>query len=314
MCTAIRYGGMFGRNFDLDFEFEQNVLFTPRNFEIKRKNAPNIRAHYAIMGMGLCIEDFPLYYDAMNEKGLGMAGLNFPGYAEYNGMDTIKENIATFELIPSVLGCAKNVSEAIKYLKNINITSVPFSEVYPVTPLHWMVADRERSVIVECDKRGMTVYEDSVDLLTNSPAYDIHLFNLSNYMAISPKVAENRFSDKLSLSSYSFCMGGIGLPGDYSSMSRFVKGVFLLHNSPEFETDEENLAHFYRLLYSVAMTKGAVQTKSGKPEFTQYSCCMDMSKLRYSFTSYNSLIPKSVCFADFDLNTNEVSIKCHDNN
>ena len=309
MCTAIRYGGMFGRNFDLDFEFEQNILFTPRNFEIKRRNAPDIREHYAIMGMGICIEDFPLYYDAMNEKGLGMAGLNFPGYAEYNGIDTIKENIATFELIPSVLGTSKNVSEAVKYLKGINITSLPFSDVYPTTPLHWMIADKERSVIVECDKRGICVYEDSADLLTNSPSYDIQLLNLANFRSVSPKAPGNSFSDKLSLSCYSFGMGGIGLPGDLSSMSRFVKGVFLLHNSPEFESCEEHFAHFYRLLYAVAMTKGAVLTEGGKSEFTQYSCCMELTKSEYSFTSYDHLEPKRFSFEDFNINSNEIQQK-----
>lgn len=308
MCTAIRYENLFGRNFDLDFEFEQNILFTPRNYVIKRRNAEDIKKHYALMGMGICTEGFPLYYDAANEHGLAMAGLNFPGYAKYNEPEKSKESVATFELIPTILGKCRSVTEAAELINNINITSVPFSEVYPVTPLHWMIADKNSALVLECDERGMKLYTDTADLLTNSPSYDIQLFNLSNYMSVSPQAPENRFSDKLPLSAYSFGMGGAGLPGDFSSMSRFVKGTFLLHNSPKFESSKEKTAHFFRLLYAVAMTKGAVQTENGH-EFTQYSSAIDLDRLIYSFTSYNSLAPREFSLSQFDAESDTLQIK-----
>lgn len=308
MCTAIKYENYFGRNFDLDFEFEQNILLMPRYFEIKRRNTAPLTDHFAVLGMGIISDGFPLYYDAVNEKGLCMAGLNFPGYAKYNDTEKDRENVTTFELIPSVLGTAQDVNEAIEYIKSINITSVPFSKIYPVTPLHWMIADKDRSVIIEAEERGIRIYENTADILTNSPAYDTQLFNLSNYMSVSPRAPKNRFSDKLDLKSYSFGMGGLGLPGDFSSMSRFVKGAFILHNSPKALPGENGRAHFYRLLYSVAMTKGAVLTESGMPEYTQYSSCIDLCELCYSFTSYNSLAPKEFCFKDLLLNEAELSV------
>lgn len=308
MCTAIHYKSIFGRNFDLDFEFEQNILFTPRNYVIRRRNTKDIREHYAIMGMGICAEGFPLYYDAVNEHGLAMAGLNFPGCARYNEPDNTKENVTTFELILTILGKCKNVSEAEKLIADINITSIPFSDRYPATPLHWMMADKARSAVLECDERGMKLYTETAELLTNSPSYDIQLFNLSNYMSVSPKSPKNRFSDRLPLCAYSFGMGGIGLPGDFSSMSRFVKGAFLLHNSPEFKSKNDAAAHFYRLLYSVAMTKGAVQTEGGN-EFTQYTSAIDLDKLIYSFTSYNCLMPREFAFSEFDASSDILQIK-----
>ncbi|MBR5516138.1 MAG: choloylglycine hydrolase family protein [Clostridia bacterium] len=298
MCTAIKYGNLFGRNFDLDFEFEQNILFTARDFEIPGRNTPALKNHYSIMGMGVISQDFPLYYDAMNEKGLAIAALNFPGFAIYSNTIKNQENIAAFEVIPFVLGKNKSIDEAVEYIKTVNITNVPFSKKYPTTPLHWMLSDKERSVVIEVVSGKVNIYESSADILTNAPSYDIQLFNLSNYMSLSPNPPKNSFSQVLPLSTYSFGMGGMGLPGDLSSMSRFVKGTFLLHNSPAFKSTEQAKTHFFRLLYSVSMTKGAVQTESSKTEYTQYTCCMDLEKLSYTFTSYDQLEPKEYFLAD----------------
>lgn len=308
MCTAVRYNNLFGRNFDLDIEYERNILFVGRNYPLKLRHRKGLSRHYAFMGMGLCTEDFPLCYDGVNEYGLACASLNFPLYAKYSLPKQAKENLASFEVIPYILSKCRNVSEAVEIIKKSNITNTSFSDQYPNSPLHWIIADKSSSVVLESTEKGMKLHKNKVDILTNSPGFDIHMLNLSNYMNLSCKPAKNTFSKKLKLSPYSFGMGSLGLPGDNSSMSRFVRAAFNLHNSPLFETKEESIAHFFRLLYSVAMTKGSVITPAGKEEYTQYSCCIDLENKKYIFTSYNELSAKAFSLSDFDIECRKIII------
>ena len=99
MCTAICYrsnNSYFGRNLDLHCGYGEGVVITPRNYEIKMRCEKPIRSHYAMIGMATVVEGFPLYYEATNEMGLSMAGLNFPGNAHYFPMTERKDNIASF--------------------------------------------------------------------------------------------------------------------------------------------------------------------------------------------------------------------------
>ena len=102
MCTAISFNAdnhYFGRNLDLEFCYNETVTITPRNFAFGFRKTNTIKSHYAIIGVATVAENYPLYYDATNEKGLSIAGLNFPENAYYNRVDDTKINIAPFELI-----------------------------------------------------------------------------------------------------------------------------------------------------------------------------------------------------------------------
>lgn len=305
MCTAIRYKNYFCRNMDFDTEYNEQFVFMPRNYLLTFRSAKSINRHYAVLGIGLQKEDYPLYFDAVNEKGLAMAGLNFPKEALYREPKANKENIASFEIIPFILSQAKTVTEAKELIKKINITNAAFSAKYPPSPLHWIIADKDSSIVIEASQKGLKIYRNPADVLTNSPTFDIQLFNLSNYSRISPKFEENSFSKKLSLTPYSLGMGGLGLPGDYSSMSRFVRACFLLHNTPKLEENEIS-AHCFRLLNSVAMPKGAVLCDSGEFEYTQYSCVADLERLNYKYITYNDLNIKSLSLSDFDIEQNRL--------
>ena len=114
MCTAATYKTndfYFGRTLDYEFSYGDEVVITPRNYEFSFRRAGVMKTHYAMIGMAYVAGDYPLYYDAVNEKGLGIAGLNFVGNAVYNGEVQGADNIAQFELIPWILGqCARQKS------------------------------------------------------------------------------------------------------------------------------------------------------------------------------------------------------------
>lgn len=291
MCTAIAYKGhksFFGRNLDLEYFYDETVTITPKNFELKFRKRKEIKCHYVIIGMAYVVDNYPLYYDGMNDKGLAMAGLSFPGYAKYNKFDDEKENITPFELIPYILGSCKNIYEVKKLLEKINIVDVNFSEDLPLTPMHWLISDGELSVVVESEKSGLKIYDNPVGVLTNSPTFDYQLFNLNNYMTLSKDTPNNFFDKNLELKAYSRGMGAMGLPGDVSSVSRFIRASFIKSNILKGGNIEEDISQFFHILTSVEQLKGCVHIENDKYEYTIYSSCMDLEKGIYYYKTYDN--------------------------
>ena len=291
MCTAITYNTKdhyFGRNLDLEYSYKETVTITPRNYSFKFRKAKEINNHYAIIGMAYVSDNYPLYYDAINEKGLGMAGLNFPTNADYKEEQQDKDNIAPFEFIPWILSQCANIEEAKKLLSKINIAKINFSEQLPASPLHWIISDQEQSITVESVKDGLKIYNNPVGVLTNNPTFDIQMFNLNNYMNLSIEQPINNFSNKLNFDIYSRGMGALGLPGDLSSASRFVKVTFTKMNSLSGITESESISQFFHILGSVDQQRGCVHMGNDKYEITIYSSCCNLDKGIYYYITYEN--------------------------
>ena len=291
MCTAVTYQTKdfyFGRNLDLDYHYRETVTVTPRAFPFHFRNGEALNQHYARIGMATVSENYPLYYEATNEKGLSMAGLNFPGNAVYYPYDQRKENVTPFELIPWVLGQCKDTSEALVRLQRVNIWKEAFSNELPLSPLHWILADRNRCLVLEPTTEGLKIHENPTGVLTNNPPFEFHMYNLAQYMNVTPQQPVNRFSDKLELNAFSLGMGGIGLPGDLSSPSRFVKAAFTRLNSVSGDSEEESVSQFFHILGSAAQQRGLTETKPGQFEYTLYSSCCNTDKGIYYYTTYEN--------------------------
>jgi choloylglycine hydrolase len=289
MCTAATYKTKdfyFGRTLDYEFSYGDEVVVTPRNYPFNFRNGENIKNHCAITGMAYVTEDYPLYYDAFNEKGLAMAGLNFVGNAHYNKAVQGKDNVAVFEFIPWVLCKCTSVAEVKKLLENINLTDTPFNDNLPVSQLHWLIADKDEAITVECVSDGLKIYDNPVGVLTNNPPFDKQLFNLNNYRHLSAKTPENTFGN-LNLDAYSRGMGGIGLPGDLSSQSRFVRVAFTKMNSVSGESENESISQFFHILGSVDQQRGCCDV-NGKYEITIYTSCCNTAKGIYYYTTYEN--------------------------
>ena len=291
MCTAATYKTKdfyFGRTLDYEFSYKEEVTITPRNYEFKFRNKETINNHYAIIGMAYVAENYPLYYDAINEKGLGMAGLNFVGNAHYNETEQEKDNIAQFEFIPWILSQCATTKEAKTLIEKINLLNVSFNAQLPLAQLHWIISDSEESITVEAVKEGIKVYDNPVGVLTNNPPFDKQLFALNNYMNLSNKSPKNSFAQNLELQQYSRGMGAIGLPGDLSSQSRFVRVAFVKMNSVSGEDENESVSQFFHILNSVDQQRGCCQLDDGKYEITIYTSCCNATKGIYYYTTYDN--------------------------
>ena len=291
MCTAISYktkDHYFGRNMDYEFSYKESVTVTPRKYPFLFRKVKPLYEHYAMIGIAYVVEDYPLYYEATNEKGLSMAGLNFPGNAVYHVEMDDKDNVAPFEFIPWILGQCATIEECKKLLSRMNLVKIHFNEELLLSPLHWMISDRNASITVESVKDGLKVYDNPVDVLTNNPPFETQLFMLNNYMSLSTEQPQNQFSKAIDLHAYSRGMGAIGLPGDLSSSSRFVKAAFTKLNSISGESESESISQFFHILSSVEQQRGCVHIDNGKYEITIYSSCCNTDKGIYYYTTYEN--------------------------
>jgi choloylglycine hydrolase len=303
MCTAINVklnDTYFGRNLDLDYKFDAKIIIVPRNFKISFKKEESIYSHYAMMGVGTVIDNYPLFADAINEKGLSIAGLNFPFNAKYYEYKNNKKNLATYELVLYLLATCKNIKDVKEELKKINILDEDFSNEIKLTPLHFLISDKESSLVVESTQKGMEIYDNKYNILTNNPPFNFQLEYLSNFDKLTNQSLD---PSTISLSSkhfYSYGSGGYGLPGDYSSASRFIKANFVKKYLVPSNKELENVRSFFSVLDSVYMPYGSIKTMIGY-EHTRYTDCYNSTRGILYYKTYENPNINEILMSNYNL-------------
>lgn len=291
MCTAATYKTKdfyFGRTLDYDFSYGEKIVVMPRRFPLTFRTMGSITCHYAMIGTAHIEEGSPMFYDAANEKGLAMAGLNFVGNAVYRDEEAGKDNVATYEFISWILSQCANVAEARGLLQNLNLTNAALRKDLPAAQLHWIIADQNACLTVESVQEGIHIYDNPTGILTNNPPFNEQMFQLNNYMHLSPKPPQNLFSGNLPLHVYSRGMGALGLPGDLSSQSRFIRAAFVRMNSVSGDSETESVSQFFHILGAVDQPRGCCEVDSGKYEVTLYTSCCNTEKGIYYYTTYDN--------------------------
>lgn len=306
MCTAISINDtahLFGRTLDLECSLGEMVTITPRHFDTGSRGEAE-RGRYAIIGMAHIADDRPLYYDAMNEHGLAVAALNFPVYAVYRDSCRNKRGIPSYALIPEVLGGCRSVGEAKRLLQDAVITSDTFDIDVPPTPLHWLIADKDEAITLETDEDGLKIYDNPIGVLSNSPIFPYQMARLSDYMALSPSNPSNHLAPSFGLSTYTRGLGAMGLPGDMTSSSRFVRAVYAkMHTRPLLSGE---ISRFFHIMGMVNTPYGTVTTDRGEAISTVYTSCMDLDEGIYYFTTYGNRRIRGVRLYDKDIDGKEI--------
>lgn len=316
MCTAISLmsnNTYFGRNMDLDYSFGERVIIIPRNMELNFKKCQLITTHYAILGIGTIIDDYPLLADAINEKGLAFAALNFPDNCKYYDFDNNKINLAPYELGLFILSKCNDINDVKKILKNINIVDIDFSKEVLNTPLHFMFSDKKESLVIETTAEGMKIYDNPYHVLTNNPVFPYHKENVSNYMGLHNDKLENKINKDIGIKNYSFGLGAMFLPGDYSSTSRFIKALFVKSFIKLSDDDKYNINEVFRCLESVLMVDGCVKTAYGY-EKTIYSSCYNLNELYLCYKTYEGNEVTKICMMNVDVNGDNLHLYTLNNN
>ncbi len=309
MCTALTLKTKchyFGRNLDLDRSYEEEVCIMPRNFPVVFSKDGQMNKHCAIIGMSAVVNEVPLFYDATNEYGLSMAGLNFPENAYYSPLKLDKVNVAPFEFITWILCHCKSIQETKLVIEKINLTNTAFSQALPLSPLHWIISDKDNIIIVEFMKDGLHLHENPLGVLTNNPPFEYQLSNFNKYINLKTDNSEIIHHSDSKYSFYSQGLGAIGLPGDVSSMSRFIRASFYKQNSVCNDDEMSSVTQFFHLLSSVEMVRGICKTDEGKWDITGYSSCINTDKGLYYYTTYENRQINCVDMYKSDINSNKL--------
>lgn len=275
MCTALHVRGCFGRTLDLEYGYAEQVVGTPRRFTLPMRHRPDLTEHYAMLGMATVADGFPLYYDALNEHGLGMAGLNFPHSGVY--VPAREGAVASFELIPYVLGNCATVEEAKHLLAGVRVCDTAFSGDFSPTRLHWMVADTTSSIVVEAVAKGVKIYDNPIGALTNEPTFDKQL---AHWKTVAHLTANEPTPTPPHLGRGS---GSLGLPGDFTSPSRLVRAALAAAHSA---AEDDPVGQFFHTMAMVEVPRGCLRLPDGRYVVSRYTSCMDLREKAYYYRTY----------------------------
>lgn len=302
MCTAISFTSgehYFGRSFDLGRSYGEEVTFLPRRARLCLRHIPEMSEHYAVLGMAVVQEGFPLYFDAVNEHGLCAAALNFPHFASYGKHSPSRPAVTSFEVIPWILSGCRCLGEAIEMLRGVTVTDESFSEGYPASPLHWMIADRTGSIVLEVTDGVTRLYENELGVLSNSPDYMSQTENLRTYSSLLYSASPVAGDD---------ASGFPRIPGGMSSPDRFVRSAYLVSCVPRCDTVDDGISQALSILGAVSVPRGCVSDGGGGYHFTRYVSCCAASRGIYLCRRHGdeSLLQYSI--AEQDLNGDHVSV------
>lgn len=290
---------LFGRNLDFHtLTKDSQVLSLPRGMQYHisltpGRPGPPHSARYPSAGIGLMAgSNAPVLYEGLNAAGLMGAQLYYRGFAHYRaasrpGREAVQPPFLVFHLLSQCAG----INEAVRLLEEgLDLVALPLFGTVP--PLHWIFTDSSgESIIVEPDRDGLHIYRNTLGVMTNSPGYPWHRLNLLNFAGIrdldydSGEIAGEQLEQCFSGS------GAQGLPGDFSSPSRFVRLAFLKHFALKGRQEEEGVARLFRLLQNVAFPLGMVRVSQLEQayDYTIYTAVMCAESGRFYWTSYDDM-------------------------
>lgn len=277
MCCAIavRHGRLaLCRNLDLEYSITRELISFPRGEKISLGVMGDISSRYRFFGMGIRRDGdgLPLMFDGVNERGLAVAALNFPSCAYYAPTRLLKPPhsgtkphlIPSFALIPYLLSRCQSVDECYSALSRAVICDEAASPKHPPSPLHWMIADGESTLVVEPTKEGLTLHRDKTDVLTNSPSLPDQLCALANPTPVSDAKST-----------------------EYSSQSRFARCHRLLSAATAEGAPPLSDGDLLRLICCSAIPYG-LEPKPRGCLYTRYSSVMLLDRPEYLLLDYEA--------------------------
>lgn len=302
-----------GRTVEFGVPLEVNLAVIPRNVSFTGKTPLGkgmaYKSKYAAVGV-YGFADVVLM-DGMNEKGLVAAAFYFPGYAGYSKIT--KDNQANalspadfpnwiltqFATLEEVKTALSTVVLAPTVLKGWGNTA---------PPMHYIVYDASgKSIVIEPIEGTLKVYENDLGVITNSPTFDWHMTNLNNYIHLSPFNAEPNRLRNVSLEAFGQGTGMMGLPGDFTPPSRFVRAAFFSATALPVENSAQAVDQTFHILNQFDIPLGAVRPKGTSDyDYTLFTSVKNPETLEYFYRSYQD---QTIFFLDlrqFDLNAKSI--------
>lgn len=295
MCTSIIYQNkmnqaFLARTMDFSYPLDGKPVFIPSNYQFFKENPrKTFKSKYAFVGSGDLHGEYVLA-DGVNEKGLAAASLYFSADAVYiDEKNSDQVAVAPHDVVTWLLSTFKTIEEVKAGIGQLNIVNEKNSLLKKVVPLHWIVADQSgKNIVIESVVSGIKVYDNPVNVMTNSPSFDWHLTNLNQYANLSNASLEPVKYGQFTARGNGAGSGALGLPGDFTSISRFARIAFMNQYTEKAETTEASLNVIMRMLASVYIPKGVKKKSDGRDDYTQFISMMDLNQLTYYINYYEN--------------------------
>lgn len=302
-CTGIRVKALdgslvFTRTMEFASDLQSNLMFVPRGLSWQGatpggKPGMKWKNRYAYIGPNLF--DQRVLVEGMNEKGLYVGGFWFPGEAEYQTVtpDDFAQSISPADFANWVLGNFSSINDIKKNISSIKIAGVVLEALGMIPPVHWTVMDAEGNTLaIEPIKGEIQITENLVGVFTNSPSFGWHLTNLRNYVNLGRDNAKPELLGKQKVSPLGLGSGMLGIPGDFTPPSRFVRAALLANAAEPVANADEAVNLAWNLISNITIPIGAARgmTAHEKVEFdyTQWVTVYDLSRQSLYFRTYYS--------------------------
>jgi choloylglycine hydrolase len=319
-CTGIRIKPRDGsvvvaRTLEFAVDLRSNVIVVPRGIE-SVATAPDGRtgrrwkSTYAAVGangFGL-----PAIVDGFNEKGLAAAIFYFPGYAEYQKVDAANVNdaVAPWELPLYLLGNCTNVDEAIRAARGIRVGNTPLKEAGGSLPCHYIVSDSNgRCAVLEYVGGELKVHNNPLAVITNSPTFDWHVTNLRNYINLTVNNVPPVDIAGIKFRAFGQGSGMLGLPGDFTPPSRFIRAVAFSQAALPVANADEGVLQAFHILNQFDIPKGAargVEADKEVADYTLWTSASDLTNRRYYFRTFANSRIRMVDLNKMDLDAKKI--------
>lgn len=253
--------------------------------------------------VGLAVEQKEFVAEGLNEAGLSAGLFYFPGYGKYEDYNTSlrTSSIADLQLVSWMLGNFTTVDEVKEAIPHVHVVAIDPR----ASTVHWRIADKTgRQLVLEIIEGVPHFYENKLGVLTNSPGFEWQITNLNNYVNLYPGSAKGKSLGNVTLAPFGSGSGFLGIPGDVTPPSRFVRAAFYQTSTPQQNTAQETVLQCFQILNNFDIPVGiefpAGQIPADIPSATQWTAATDMTNgIIYYRTMYNSAI-RSINLNDID--------------
>ncbi len=322
-CTGIRLSAADGsvihaRTLEFGFDIQSSVLVVPRGYArtaTTPDGKPGMKwtSKYAVVGASGA--GLPYIFDGHNEKGLAVGTFYFPDtpqYMPYNGAEASK-SLAPWELGSWLLENFASVDEVKANIGKVTVPAVYFSDWKMVPPVHHIVHDASgKSITVEYLNGKLTVTDNPLGVLTNAPTFDWHMTNLRNYVNLSPKDLSEKQFGPIKVSPTGIGSGLLGMPGDMTPPSRFVRAAAFSQSLYPSDTGYAAVLQAFHLLNNFDIPHGAARTlerdAKGNPmaDYTLWTSANDLKAKRFYFRTFENSQIRMVDLMSMDLNAKDI--------
>lgn len=304
-CTGIRLKAkdgsiIYARTMEFVADMQSDIIVVPRNFSFtgtlpsQKSGGMEWKARYATVGANALHANIIL--DGVNEKGLAGGNFYFPGYADFQDVtpSDYKKTLAPWELLTWILTNFATVQEATTALPNIKVCKALFPGWDTLTPaLHLILHDATGAcAVIEYIKGGkLTIHNNPLGVITNAPTFDWHMTNLSNYVNLSAVAVPELQLSGINVFPFGQGSGMLGLPGDFTPPSRFVRAVAFSQTSLPAKNGDDARDKAFHILNQFDIPQGVARTvEHGKTTFdyTQWTTACDLHNKKYYFHTFDN--------------------------